>query len=254
MAPVRHNSSRRGRRAFTFAAVCACLSAAAVALVPLADAGNQKAKVLGDVKHNPKPLCPQKPPENQNPAVVKRPCFVIGSVTGFELKAEGEHHVMRATQSGKLVAWAVKLGKPNKTERNTFGSPKFFGTKQYGKEPTGRISVLAAKKKGTYKLVRQSPTVQLGQATGELHYITLNKPLKIKKGQILGITTQTWLPSLVTTQYSPHSSWRASRAPKKCGNNQALKARPQTKVGSVRDYGCIFTARLMYWGYYVPGK
>ena len=103
---------------------------------------------------------------------------------------------MRAPKTGKLVAWAVKLGKPNKTERNTFGSPDFFGNKQYGKEPTARIGVLVPKKKGNYKLVRQSPTVQLGQATGEMHYITLNTPLKIKKGQILALTTPTWVPAL----------------------------------------------------------
>jgi hypothetical protein len=253
MAPVRHKPSGRRRRTIAFAALCAGVVAIA-AVTPFADAGNTKAKVIGQVKHNPKPLCPQKPAENQNPPVVKRPCFVIGSVTGFQLKADGKHHIMRATKTGKLVAWAVKLGKPNKTERNTFGSMKFFGSKKYGKEPTGRISIIAPKKHGKFKLIRQSPTVQLGQAAGELHYITLNKPLKIKKGQILALTTQTWIPSLITTQYAPQSSWRASRAPKKCGNGKALDARPQTKVGSIRDYGCIFTARLMYWGYYVPGK
>jgi hypothetical protein len=251
MAPRKESRERRWRRAVAFAALLAGLVAAA-ALAPLADAGNKKPHVLGKVQHNPKPLCPQKPPENQNPASVTRPCFVIGSVTGFELKADGQRHVMRAPRSGKLVAWAVRLGKPNKTERNTFGSPKFFGTKRYGKEPTARIGVLAARKKGKYKLVRQSPTVQLGQAAGELHYITLDKPLKIKKGQLLALTTQTWVPALVTTQYAPQSSWRASRAPKKCGNNAALDARPQTKLGSTRSYGCIFTARLLYWGYYVP--
>ncbi len=254
MATASHNRRRPRRGTLAFAALCAGVVAVAAA-APFADAGgNVKPMVLGEVQHNPKPLCPQKPPESQNPPVVKRPCFVIGSVTGFELKADGKRHVMRAPQTGKLVAWAVKLGKPNKTERNTFGSPDFFGNKQYGKEPTARISVLVPKKKGTYKLVRQSPTVQLGQATGEMHYITLNTPLKIKKGQILGLTTPTWVPALATTEFAPHSSWRASRGAKKCGNGQALKARPQTKIGSVRDYGCIFTARLMYWGYYVPGK
>lgn len=251
MATGNDSSSRRRPRAVAFAVLCVGVVAVAAA-APFADAGNKKPKVLGQVQHNPNPLCPQKPPESQNPPAVKRPCFVIGSVTGFELKADGEHGVMKAPKTGKLVAWAVKLGKPNKTERNTFGSMDFFGTKKYGKEPTARIGVLAAKKKGKYKLIRQSPTVQLGQATGEQHYITLNKPLKIKKGQILALTTQTWVPALATTEFAPHSSWRASRGSKKCGNNQALKARPQTKVGSIRDYGCIFTARLMYWGYYIP--
>jgi hypothetical protein len=33
---------------------------------------------------------------------------------------------------------------------------------------------------------------------------------------------------------------------------RAIAARPQTKIGSSRSYGCIYTDRLLYWAYYVP--
>src|SRR5690242_13970857 len=96
-------SRRRFVRATAFAVLCAVLIAAAAA-IPSASA--TKVKPIGKAKgHTPKPLCPQKPPESQNPPSVKRPCFVTGSVTGFQLKANGEHHITKATQSGKIVSW-----------------------------------------------------------------------------------------------------------------------------------------------------
>jgi hypothetical protein len=247
---------RRRRGAIAFAALCACVLGAAATLAPLAAGkGNTKPRVLGKTKNTPRALCPQQPSESQNPTTITRPCFVIGSVTGFELKADGRRHVMRAPTNGTIVAWAVQLAKPNKLERNAFGAQNFFGTKRYGKESTGRVGILASRKKGTYKLVRQSPTVKLDQSLGELHYITLDKPLKIKKGELVALTTQTWIPALTTAQFAPQSTWRASRNAKKCnGKSNAINAKPQTKVGSIRGYGCIFTARLLYWAYYVPAK
>jgi hypothetical protein len=260
MASAAHLRSRHRRSAGAFALLCAGAIAAAAALAPLADAGNKRAKKLGMTGQTPRPLCPQQPPERQHPTAVTRPCIVTGSVTGFQLKANGQHHVTRASTGGKIVAWAIDLGKPNKLERNAFGSQNFFGTKAYGKAATARIAILKPRRHGTYRLLRESPTVKLDQAFGELHYVTLNRPLKIKKGQIVALTTPTWLPALVTNQFIKGSTWRASRKKGKCSGTTpeqtrrlAIAARPQTKVGSVRQYGCIFTDTLLYWAYYVPG-
>ena len=99
------------------------------------------------------------------------------------------------------------------------------------------------------------------QSFGELHYVTLNAPMKIKKGQIVALTTQTWVPALASQPFAKKSSWRASVGKKKClhpglpqnvARRRAIAARPQTKVGSERSYGCIYTDRLIYWAYYVP--
>jgi hypothetical protein len=252
------------RRALAFAAPCAALIAAAAALTPLADADNTRPRTLGDAKgHTPRPLCPQQPSERQNPTSITRPCFVTGSITGFQLKANGEHHVTRAPSGGKIVAWAIWLGHPNKLERNAFGARSFFGTKRFGKEATARIGVITSKKHGTYKLLRQTPAMKLDQAFGEFHYITLDAPLKIKKGQIVALTTQTWIPALVSEPFAKQSSWRSSAGRKKCikpgqppdlRRRRAIDARPQTKIGSTRSYGCIYTDRLLYWAYYVPGR
>ena len=60
----------------------AIMAVAGVVLAAADAAGAQPQPTIGQVKHNPKPLCPQKPAENK-PGPTKRPCFVIGSVTGF---------------------------------------------------------------------------------------------------------------------------------------------------------------------------
>jgi hypothetical protein len=257
MAPRKATPQRRRGRALAFAALAAGIIALA-AIAPFADAGSTKPKVIGKTKQTPRPLCPARPPENKPNPGTKFPCSVVGSVTGFQLKGDGEHHLMRARQSGTIVAWAVSLSKPNKIERKAFGAKDFFGTKKLGSSATARIAVLTPKKKGKYKLLRQSPTVKLDQAFGEYHYITLDKPLKIKKGQIVGLTVPTWLPALGHPAGNDNS-WRASTGRKKCvrGSDaqrraRAIAARPQTKIGSSRSYGCIYTDRLLYWAYYVP--
>jgi hypothetical protein len=258
--PLTESRGCRRRSAGAFALLCAGAIAAAAALAPLADAGNTKPKRLGMKGHVPRPLCPQRPPESQHPATVTRPCIVTGSVTGFQLKANGQHHVMRAPTAGKIVSWAIDLGRPNETERNAFGAQDFFGTKAFGKHAVARIAILKPRKHGTYKLLRVSPNVKLDQAFGELHFVTLERPLKIKKGQIVALTTPTWVPALVTNQFVQNSTWRASRKKGKCSGKTpeqtrrlAIEARPQTKIGSTRQYGCIFTDTLLYWAFYVPG-
>jgi hypothetical protein len=247
MAPATDSRGSRCRSAVAFALLCAAAVVAATALSPLASAKNQKAKQIGFTGNRPAPLCPKN-------------CIVTGSVTGFQLKANGQHHVMRAPSGGKIVAWAIDLGSPNKTARNAFGAQDFFGTKAYGKATTARIGILKRRKGGRYKLVRESPTVKLDQAFGELHYVTLNRPLKIKKGQIVALTTPTWIPALTTSDFVKGSSWRASRRKGKCTGHTisqtrrlAIAARPQMKIGSTRQYGCIYTDTLLYWAYYVPG-
>src|SRR5262245_61577332 len=144
LMPLRKESSRlRRRRALIFAVLCAALVGAAT-MVPLADAG-KRASVIGKTKHTPRPLCPAKPPENQPNPGTKKSCSVVGSVTGFQLKADGVHSLMKAHKTGKIVAWAVNISKPNKIERNAFGALNFFGTKKYGKEATARIGVIVPK-------------------------------------------------------------------------------------------------------------
>jgi hypothetical protein len=122
-----------------------------------------------------------------------------------------------------------------------------------GADPSARIGILRREKKVSYELRRQSPAVTLSSDLGTRPVITLRKPLAVKQGDILALTIPTWLSSFAVGQ-ARRDVWRASRTPKGCTGRKAIQeGRPHQKVGSVRHYGCRYTtARLLYWGYFVP--
>jgi len=229
----------------------------------LASGKPTQARTLGGTKHSPEPLCPQRPGENTKPPPtpdqIKHQCQVVGSVTGFQQMAAGHRHRFVMPKTGKIVAWAVDVANPNHFEEKAFGSRDFFGTKALGGDPTARLAVLKKKPHSHYKLVRQSETVDLQSSQGSKQYITLQKPLKAKKGAVIGITFQTWAPILAfNSKVAKHNSWRASRKSGKCQSSNAdenrrlaINAKPQTKTGSIRQYGCSYDGRLLYWAYYV---
>jgi hypothetical protein len=250
---INTNPRRRLAYAFAFAALCIALVAVAVSL-PSADAIT--AKVLGRTKHEPKAACPNKKHPNR--------CKAIGRVTGFMRIADGEKHPFRVPKDGKLVAWAVDLGKPPKEGRNRLGT--LFQNKDFGKQPTGRIAVLKHKDNLSYKLRDQGPTMRLGGDLGRKQIFTLDKPVSARKGDIVAFTSPTWTPNFRSHGLSRKGDqWRASRTKDNCSTPRnptekqirrfARKSHPQQKVGSVHDYECLYShGRILYWAYFVPNK
>ena len=239
----------RARHALAFAALCAAL----IGVVAVSSAGAKQAKVLGKTRHTPPPDCPKD--------TAQHPCEGIGSVTGFPLVADGEKRPMNVRHDGKLVAWAIDASRPKKSQRNFFSS--LFKSSRYGKTPTARIAVIKHKGTTKYKLLRQSPVVKLSGALGHKQLFTLDRPLRVRKGQIVALTVPTWASNFASHISRHGNRWRGSRSRKNCSPNSssisdirafARKSRPQQKVGSVRGYGCDYTsARLLYWAYYVRG-
>jgi hypothetical protein len=240
---------RRVRQAMAFAALCAAL----VGVLAVSSAGARDAKVLGKTKHTPSPDCPKD--------TARHPCEGVGSVTGFPLVAGGKKRPMNVPEKGKLVAWAIDLSRPNKSQRDFFGD--LFQSEGQGKKPTARIAVIKHQRRHDYKLLRQSPVVNLSGALGRRQLFTLDKPLRIRKGQIVALTVPTWASNFASHINRRNNKWRASRSRRNCAPRSsdesdvrrfARQSKPQQKVGSVRGYGCDYnSARLLYWAYYVRG-
>jgi hypothetical protein len=243
---------RRARPALAFAALCVAL----IAVVAVSSAGAQNAKVLGKTKHTPQPSCPKQ-------------CQGIGRVTGFPLVADGVKRPFRAQKNGKLVAWAIDVSRPKRDHPDQQG---FFGTifkgGKFDKKPSARIAVIKQNKshRRKYKLLRQSPTVNLSDALGRKMIFTLDKPLRIRKGQIVALTIPSWASNFAhrsSASFTQNNRWRASRSKRKCAPSSsdpavvkrwAQNSRSHQKVDSTRIYGCDYTGgRLLYWAYYVPG-
>jgi hypothetical protein len=237
--------STTGRRAgardvLAFGGLCALLVALAVAIAVPAGATN--ARVIGKTKQTPPPDCP------------KSPCSGIGKVTGFMMVADGKKRPFNVHKDGTIVAWALDLSRPTNKQQRFFAS--VFKSDKYGKTPTARLAVLKHKGHKKYKLVKQTPTVKLNSSLGRKEIFTLDKPLRVHKGQIVALTYPTWASNFATEISSSANQWRGSRRKTKCNTSRlsiAKQSRPQQKVASVRNYGCDYKgARLLYWAYYVP--
>lgn len=213
----------------------------ALALDDPGSAGAAKAKTLGNTKREPKPSCP------------RSPCEAVGSVTGFQQEADGKKRPFKVREDGHIVAWSVALSKPDKSQRKFFGD--FYRDSVFGAASSARLAILKPEGKSRFKLKRQSHAVELTSELGKTPVLTLNDPLKVKEGDVVGITIPTWLPNFAVEQ-SRENSWRASRSPKKCtGNDNIKNGRPHTEVGKTRRFGCTYpTARLLYWAYFVAAR
>jgi hypothetical protein len=154
---------------------------------------------------------------------------------------------------GKLVAWSVHVAKTVSEQSNFFSD--LFEHKKLGTDPFARIAVLRRKQKkaGRFKLRKQSPGIDLSSHAGSRVIFTLRKPLNAAKGDVIALTVPTWA-AVLDVDVPRGNHWVASRVGNCNSENPDTVAasRPQQKVGSLRSYGCAYTARLTYWAYYVP--
>ena len=203
-------------------------------------AGAANAKTLGKTDRTPTASCPNN-------------CTAIGSVTGFQTIADGKKQPFKVRQDGHVVAWSMDLGKPDKEQKKFFG--ELFGDNEFGEKSSARLAILKPEGKSKFKLKSQTPAVQTSSGLGNEPVYTINDPLRVKKGDIVGLTVPTWSANFTAGLSRNDNSWRASRSPKKCSDKlEDIRAsKPAEEVGKSRRFGCEFRgSRLLYWAYMVP--
>jgi hypothetical protein len=173
------------------------------------------------------------------PSCPGTPCLAVSRTTGFQVKVGTTHNPMVAPREGTIVAWTITLGKPNATQ------VKFFNTNEGG-TASAAIAILrpVPKPNLTYKLIAQSPVVQLAPYFGKTAQFPLASTIQVKKGDIVALTVPTWAPALALG-FTNTTSWRASRLRTQCAStsNQSV----QSQIGSTVQYYCLYrTARLTY--------
>jgi hypothetical protein len=238
-----------GARARALGAIGALLGALiALAATTAPPAVATKAKVIGKTASTPRPSCPA--PKFPTPA---QQCQAMGHVTGFQKSVDGQRGVFKVRQDGHLVAWRIGLSKPDEDERDFFGDN--LDSPEFGSRPTARLSVIKKTDKKTYKLLKQSPVVEVNPFLGESPIFTLTQPLKVKKGSVVALTTPTWASNFAHAHLSKQNVWVGSRKPGRCDSKRDLlkRSKAHQEVGSERKYACAYTgARLLYWAYFVP--
>jgi hypothetical protein len=231
---------------FAIPALIALLAGSVLLALAAGHADGKGAKVLGKESLGPKPACP---------TTDKKACQVINSVTAFQTVAGGKRQIFKVPSDGAIVAWSIQLSNPSQGEKASFNG-LFDGS------PSAQLAILKKKDKNSFRLTKHSHTVPLKSYYGEQPIFTLRSPLRVKKGRVVAITTNTWLPTLAYggKLNSKDDKWRSSRRIKRCGDdpnktdqeNRAdlLKSKPHRKKGTTRTYGCTYdNARILYTAY-----
>jgi hypothetical protein len=178
-------------------------------------------------------------------------CQAIGQVSGFQIQQGTRKLPYRLRSYGKVVAFSIKLGKPNDSQITFFN-------KLFGGPPQVMLTVLKpyvpkkgeAKQPNKYLLVGSSDLFNLANYFGSEPTFALPRPLSIKPGYVVGLTVPTWAPAFAVN-LADDMQWRSSRDSKNCDDVRQDAA--QDIKGSARTYGCVYkTARLLYSVTYIP--
>src|SRR4051794_1136767 len=178
-------------------------------------------------------------------------CQAIGQVSGFAIQQGTRKNPYRLRSYGKVVAFSIKLGKPNASQISFFN-------KLFGGPPQVMLTVLKPyvatngepKQANKYVLAASSPLFARQDYFGSEPTFALPRPLSIKPGYVVGITVPTWAPAFAVN-LGDDFQWRSSRDPKACDDVRQDAA--QDIRGSARTYGCVYkTARLLYSATYIP--
>lgn len=178
-----------------------------------------------------------------DPACPAKPCLAISRTTGYQAKVGDVRGTHVVPVDGRIVAWSIKLSRPGKSQ------VEFF-EKNLGGESTAQLTVLRPGNKLYARVLAQGNPVELQPFFGQTAQFALTRSIRVRKGQVIGLSVPTWAPALVINQPGT-SSWRASRS--KGGCNDFAKPTAQTRTGNVTRFFCLYrTARLTYTATLVP--
>jgi hypothetical protein len=169
-------------------------------------------------------------------------CQAIGRVSGYPVQIGGLKNPFLINEPGKVVAFTVRLGKPD-AEQTTFFSNLFGGQSQV------RLAVLKpARTKRRHRLLAQSEVFNVQRFFGSTPTFALDRPIKVDKRTVVALTVPTWIPAFAVNQPAD-VAWRFSR--ENCDDAQEPAA--QQSVKSLRTYACFKrTARPVYSVTFIP--
>ena len=169
------------------------------------------------------------------PTCPSSPCLAVSRTTGYQAKVVDSRSVYIVPRAGRIVAWTISLGDPNKRQIDFFDS-------NYGEASAG-ITILRRGKRLYHRVLGQSPLEKLEPYFGQKVQFPLTTSIPVKRGYVVALTVPTWAPAL-TQLLDNGSAWRASRAKDKCDNTDTQTA--QTRLRQRTQYRCLYRAQLTY--------
>jgi hypothetical protein len=185
-----------------------------------------------------------------NPSCPADPCEAAVRVTALQGRAAGgpknPYYIRR---DGYLVAFTVTLSKPNAEQIEFFDD-------SFGSPPAVQLSVLrrgdTRQTRLNYRLLSESETFAVDDYFGSSPTFVLEQPLRVNRGNWVGITVDTWAP-MFANNLPRGNWWRSSRARRSCDPPRSLTQFSMEEPGQVSVFGCTYHgARLLYTVTYIP--
>ncbi len=186
------------------------------------------------------PVCP--------PGVSTAQCkIILTRVTAIETLRDGLAYPTKVTKAGRIVAFTVGLSllSSNKTTRQSI---IHFLDQTYG--GTTRVAITVLKPIGSrtqwrWQVVSESPIFHVEPYLGTVVQLPLENSLEVKPGEVIALTTPTWLPVLTIDVDSKQFAYRQSRS-SNCGN-PAPTDQAQLTANATATYSCDYPGtRLEY--------
>lgn len=203
---------------------------ALVAALALPAAASAKITELGAMEDSVRGSCPKN-------------CQAVSRTTGYQAKVGPDRSLYRAPADGRIVAWTIALGKPGPKQTAFF-------TQRLGGAAEAAVVVLDPGAKLAQRAVAKAPLMELTDYFGESVQFPLERSLRIKKGQFIGLSVPTWAPAL-QIGLGADTSWRSSRAARSCSDTATQTALIGRRTAT--SFRCLYkTARLTYSATFIP--
>src|SRR6476469_2769417 len=112
-------------------------------------------------------------------------CQAIGQVTGYQVQIGSQKNPMQISKPGKIVAFTIALGKPDKQQTQFFNN-------LFGNQPQARISILTLGRRHRLATLKaQSGIYNLSQYFGSTPTCALPKPIPVGPRDVVALTVQT---------------------------------------------------------------
>src|SRR5882757_5852072 len=196
---------RMRRNSRTLAAVAVALGAA----LALAPAPAEAATIeLGTTK-SPlvAPVCP--------PNVSSTQCtIVLTRVTALETLRDGVSYPTKVTKAGRIVGFTVGLSKLS-TSKSTQKTYIHFLDQTYG--GTAQVAVTVLRQVGKHsnwrwQVIGTSNLFHVIPYLGSVVQLPLETSIEVKPGDVVALSTPTWVPVLTINQDSKKFAYRQSRS------------------------------------------
>jgi hypothetical protein len=184
------------------------------------------------------------------PSCPADPCEAAVRVTALQGRAAGgpknPYYIRR---DGWVVAFTVTLSQPSAEQIEFFND-------NFGTPPEVQLAVMrrgdTRQTRLNYRLLSQSETFAVDDYLGSSPTFVLEQPLRVGRGNWVGITVDTWAPMFANNL--PRANWwRSSRAKRSCDPPRSLTQFAVEELGQVSVFGCTYHgARLLYTVTYIP--